>query len=122
LAPIAKSKGGKLEIAATDTANLNKLIRGRIDIFACSENVGRYLLQTQFKPEEAAIVEIHPRPIHTGSLHLIIPKTHPRGPALIRKFNEGLIMLQQSGHHDLFLRQSNRGEYLPVIYRLQQKQ
>jgi len=123
LAPIIKkNKGGKLELAANDTANFNKLIRGRIDIFACSESVGRYLLQTQFKPDEAVMVEIHPRQVHTGNLHLIIPKTHPKGEALIRKFNEGLIKLRQSGRYDLLLRQSNRGDYLPEFYRLQQKQ
>lgn len=118
LKPIAQKMGGKLEIAPSDAANFQKLVRGRIDIFSCSEQVGRYLLQTMFTAEEAAKVRVHPKPHKEGSLHLLIPKSHPNGEELINRFNQGLEQLRKSGRYTQYLEESKRGEYIPEIYRL----
>lgn len=113
LAPVVRQGGGTLDTAPTDTANLQKLVRGRIDVFPCSRKVGRYLLQTKFRPEGAAKVGVHPHPLMTNSLHLLIPRTHHRGRELINKFNQGLARLRESGLYERYIEQSAKGEYLP---------
>jgi len=66
--PVIERKGGTLEVASSDVANLRKLAIGRIDVFPCSEAVGYYLLKTKLPPGRSAVVTHHPRPVLAGEL------------------------------------------------------
>jgi len=97
LKPVVREGGGKLEIVDSDLNNMRKLINKRIDVFACSETVGLYLLQQHFTPDETKNVSFHPRTVYEGGLHMIISKTHPTGMRLMQRFNTGLQELRKSG-------------------------
>ncbi|QGY40067.1 transporter substrate-binding domain-containing protein [Pseudodesulfovibrio cashew] len=120
LEPLVRAECGSLEYAPSDEANLRKLARGRIDIFPCSENVGRYLLLMHFKPEERAKIKWDPKPLYSGALHLIISREMPNGKELIERFNKGLRMMHEDGTYARFEKELLNGDDLPALYRPQQ--
>ena len=83
-----------LERHASETGLLRMLLAGRVDAVILNEDVGRYLLETQFSPEERAAVIIHPRLVHEGRWYLILSKAVPGNQALMERFNRGMALVK----------------------------
>ena len=84
----------KVDVADTDEQNLRKLLAGRIDLFPVTREVGEFLLQTRFTPEEAAQLTYHPRPLLTQPMYLLLNRKRPEHAQLIKQLNRGLRQLQ----------------------------
>ncbi|QJB55566.1 transporter substrate-binding domain-containing protein [Pseudodesulfovibrio sp. zrk46] len=105
--------GGKLEIAPTDEINFQKLAAGRIDVFPCAKEVGLYLMRHKLPPGSADTINYHPRLLLEATAYLLISKRIHNGPDIIKRFNEGLQILRDSGKYDEYHFESLRGEYMP---------
>jgi polar amino acid transport system substrate-binding protein len=81
------------------------------DVFPASEHVGRYLLHTQFPPDDAARISIHARPYNTTRYHLILPRTLASSKGTLARDNRGLARLKQSGRYDKYLADLEAGRY-----------
>ncbi len=94
-------KSGELkgEEATSDEQNLQKLVKGRIDLFPMHKEVGLYLIQNELSPEERKKLTYHPKPLTELDYHLMISKNTVNGPELIHKFNRGLSKLRKSGRY-----------------------
>lgn len=84
----------QVDVADTDEQNLRKLLAGRIDLFPVTREVGEFLLQTRFTPEEAAQLTYHPRPLLTQPMYLLLNRKRPEHAQLIKQLNRGLRQLQ----------------------------
>ena len=87
---------------------------GRIDAFPASLETGYALLQTMFSPEEIeklTYVPQMPPNYQPTSFHLLLSKNFPDADTLIKKFNQGLSELKQSGDYDQYLEASRNGSY-----------
>ncbi len=103
----AANKAGKLliEDAPTNAMNLKKLFVGRIKIFPIERLVGYQLLADLFTPEEIQLFTHHPKVLFSGRVKLLISKKNPKGQYLMKKFNQGLKILKESGEYEqLFLK------------------
>ncbi|AKP72862.1 Bacterial extracellular solute-binding protein, family 3 [Piscirickettsia salmonis] len=83
----------KYQISKTNTLNLKKLLKGRIDIFPCSIEVCDTLIK-QLGPEaKAKLTYYKEKPLETTSYYLIVPKKLSNHTKIINKFNEGLKLI-----------------------------
>jgi len=89
---------GRIEAATNYAACMKMLLAGRVDVFVCNKTVGLILLRSEF-PDVTEVV-YHPEPAWRGSSHLMVSKALVNGPELIRRFNEGLALLRESGRYD----------------------
>jgi polar amino acid transport system substrate-binding protein len=95
----------------TDIQNMTSLLRGEIDIFVVNPDVGYYLIQQHFRPEERKKFACHPKPLRTSTNHVIFPKQNSKSERLLHRFNDGLRQLKASGKYDQYFTESRRGEY-----------
>ncbi|OAJ33914.1 substrate-binding periplasmic protein [Piscirickettsia salmonis] len=83
----------KYQISKTDTLNLKKLLKGRIDIFPCSIEVCDTLIK-QLGPEaKAKLTYYKEKPLETTSYYLIVSKKLGNHTKIINKFNKGLKLI-----------------------------
>jgi len=101
----------RVERAPTDRQNLEKLIRGRIDLFPSDLDVGLQLIQTHLSPEQAARLTWSKKPLEIVGYHLMMTRQSPRSPALLKKFNLGLAHLRKKGLIRKWFAQSRHGRY-----------
>ena len=100
----------KIQRAKTDKHNFSKLLYGHIEIFQLDREIGYYLLNKLFKPEEVQLFTHHPKPIVRDTYHLILSKKNDKNKRLIVLFNKGLKRLRESGKIDQYIAESRRGE------------
>ncbi len=102
----------KIERAKTDKHNFLKLLYGHIEIFQLDRELGYYLLNKSFKPEEVVLFTHHPKPIVRDTYHLILSKKNEKNKRMLVLFNRGLKRLRESGKVDQYIAESLRGEYI----------
>jgi len=95
--------GIHLDRASTEELNLRKLVAGRIDLAPVSLDVGRYLLRTRFKPEEAAALTVAPGHYNITKYRLIMRRADSANAAYIERFNRGLRKLKDSGKYAQYM-------------------
>ena len=99
---MARGKG-RVDIAQDYASGMKKLLLGRVDVYACNQEVGLFILQHRMGPEAAAIT-YHPRPIFSETNHLLLDRSLPGADRLMARFNEGLRRLRESGRYDAIFR------------------
>lgn len=95
-----------------DQQNFHKLLKGRIEIFPNTINVGYFQLQQMFKQREFQLFTHHPHPLMSDTYHLLLSKNIERNERMLALFNTGLQRLRKSGKLDQYIAESQRGEYL----------
>jgi len=108
----AKRKGIiNVEIAPSDEINLNKLLEEKIDVFPGDLMVTHAQIRDTFTAEEAEQFTYNPKPVFEEPLFLILSKKIPDNERLLKRFNEGLAMLKESGRYDKIIADGVAGEY-----------
>ncbi|MCP3922324.1 MAG: amino acid ABC transporter substrate-binding protein [Desulfobacterales bacterium] len=87
----------KTQRVKNDILNFRKLIKGRIDIFGITLNVGYAILKKDFNPLQAAQITNNTKPYRTTSYHLIINNKSAKNKKLIMLFDKGYKKLESSG-------------------------
>lgn len=95
----------------TDIQNLASLLQGKINLFIVNPDVGFYLIQQYFRPEERKKFACHSKPLRTSTNHVIFPKQNSNSERLLHQFNDGLRQLKANGKYDQYVNESRRGEY-----------
>ena len=101
----------KVDRTAKDEVSFKKLLKKRIDIFACNLDVGYSLLHKLYPPETVSLFTNHPKAVKEAPLVLLLSKKVEKNKRLIKQFNEGLKKLKSSGQYDEYFDASRRGEY-----------
>jgi len=101
----------KVDRAVKDETSFKKLLKKRIDIFACNLDVGYSLIHKIYPIETASLFTNHPRPVKESPLALILSKKVDKNKIMIEKFNQGLKQLKDSGKYDAYYDASRSGEY-----------
>jgi len=89
-----------LERHVSETGMIKMLLAGRVDAIILNEDVGRYLLQTQFSAAQRAAILVHPKPVHEGRWYLILSKAVPGNDALMERFNRGMAAVAAARHQE----------------------
>lgn len=98
---VVKSGSGEIHTTRGYVQGMRMLVAGRVDLFVCNREVGLHILKNRFP--DATHVVVHPRPIRKGASHLIISRRIPSGLELMKKFNNGLHWLKESGRYQQIL-------------------
>jgi len=89
-----------VEETSTDIQNFMKLLNRRIRLFPVEKNVGKFILNNSFTPEQIKMINVDSKPLTISPCYLIIPKrTGLKGLEIIRIFNSGLSDLKKSGRY-----------------------
>lgn len=108
----AKEKGlFEVDWVSDEHLNLQKLLRGRIDLYPQEVSVGQANIQAALSPEEAERIVYHPRPLHNDYSFLLISRAHPQAEELVQLFNETLEAFRASGRYDAYFDAFAAGEY-----------
>lgn len=103
--------GITIERAQTEELNLRKLVAGRVDVVPASLDVGRYILRTKFKPEEAASIVATPGRYYNTQYRLIMRRADAASAGYIERFNRGLRKLKESGKYNEYMAGLAVGRY-----------
>lgn len=103
--------GVHLDRAPNEELNLRKLLAGRVDVVAASLDVGRYILRTRFKPEEAAVITVAAVGRGSTQYRLIMRRADAANAGYIERFNRGLRKLKESGKYDQYMADLEAGRY-----------
>lgn len=103
--------GVRLDRAPTEELNFRKLVAGRVDVIPASLDVGRFILRTRFKPEEADGITVAPRHYNTTQYRLIMRRADPANAGYIERFNRGLRRLKESGKYAQYMADLAAGSY-----------
>ncbi|WP_428244185.1 substrate-binding periplasmic protein [Gynuella sp.] len=80
----------------TNENNIEKLIKGDIDLVPIDLNVGEYLLDRKFSKYRQQLT-FDERSLTSETLYFISPRSIPKAKQLIETFNRGLAILRQTG-------------------------
>ncbi|MGW8391859.1 substrate-binding periplasmic protein [Pseudoduganella sp. HUAS MS19] len=103
--------GVRLDRAPTEELNFRKLVAGRVDVVPASLDVGRYILRTKFRPEEAAGITVAAGRYNTTQYRLIMRRADAANALYIERFNRGLRKLKESGRYDQYMADLAAGRY-----------
>ncbi|TGG90724.1 transporter substrate-binding domain-containing protein [Natronospirillum operosum] len=98
---------------ADEALNLQKLLRGRIDLYPQEINVGYANIQSTLSAEEAAQLTHHPRPIHSDYSFLLLTAALPESEPLLSLFNRTLADFREDGRYERYFERSAAGYYQP---------
>lgn len=92
------SKDGELhvDVANSDTANLKKLLSGRIDLFPTGKLTGWVLINNQFPNAKNRLTTL-PKPLTASDGFLLFPKSQPASKTLVAQFDKGLAAMKADG-------------------------
>ena len=96
-----------------DVTNLKKLMRGRIDVFPLTTEVGYELVFDTFPESSRHLIINHKKPIRSSSYHLILSKNIDENAKLLEEFNQGLKKIKANGVYEKLIEQSIVGWYRP---------
>ena len=97
--PIFYKEGLKLDFVSSETVNLKKLFIERIDLFPEEEIAGWYLIRELF-PKEINQFAVTKTILRRAPMYLVVSKKYPNSATLVKKFNEGLIIIKKNGIYD----------------------
>ncbi|WP_152220232.1 ABC transporter substrate-binding protein [Pseudomonas sp. SCB32] len=86
----------KKEVVSNDWQNLEKLLRGRIDLAVTDRYTGYQLLAQNAPALRDQLLFVEP-PLDIKPLYVLVPRTRPEGQALAASLDRGLRTLQRSG-------------------------
>jgi polar amino acid transport system substrate-binding protein len=108
----AKNGTLRVEYVTADIQNLRKLLAQRIQIFPSDIDVGYFLLNTNFSPEDIALITHHAKPIQETGTCVIFTKVTPKKSQRLQElFNRGLKKLKANGRYEQMLEAFRRGAY-----------
>lgn len=92
------SKDGELhvDVANSDTANLKKLLSGRIDLFPTGKLTGWVLINSQFPSAKGKLTTLS-KPLTASDGFLLFPKKKSDSKALVAQFDKGLAAMKADG-------------------------
>lgn len=97
--------------APTDEQGLQKLLKGRIQVFAGEVMVTYEQARDIFSEEEAALIKHHPRLIDERPLYLLLAKKVEGNERMRDLFNQGLKRLKENGRYDQIVADGLTGKY-----------
>ncbi len=100
-----------MDLVSKESLNLQKLLKGRIDLFMTGTVIGGDMIKEKLSPEQAALITFHEKPFRIATYHLILTKSIAANKQLLDKFNAGLKKLQDEGLYDQYLKDSDAGKY-----------
>ena len=109
----AAEKAGiiKTDRAQNDVLGLQKLLKGRIDVFPGEIMVTYALIRNSLSDNEVAMITHHAKLIHEQPQYLLLSKKVAGNAALRDLFNEGLKKLKASGKYDQIIADALAGKY-----------
>lgn len=95
----------RLDVSHDLSANIRKLLVGRLDGLVASRREVRYMISRTLSPDTRERLVEHPQPIHTGFVHLMFSRALPgdRSSTLMSAFERGLRTLETSGFRERIL-------------------
>lgn len=93
-----------LTLLPSEKLGINMLLANRLDAFPIDRVVAQAMLQQDFTPEQRQSLALHPRPLLTDPLYLLLSRKVPANQKLIERFNHGLQRLKESGAYDSYMR------------------
>jgi polar amino acid transport system substrate-binding protein len=107
-------KKGKLRVerGVSDNINIQKLLNGRIKVFASIKEVV-YATIAEFGLDEEQLMTYHKKPLYNYQIHVIASKENKNAPDFLMNFNEGLKKLKSNGNYDQYILEAKRGDYIP---------
>jgi len=106
-----KKNGMELDLANKDLLGFRKLEKGRINIFVCDLDVGLKLIRDNFTKAKQAKFVYHKKPIDRDGSYFVLNKKTSGNLELMKKYNEGFKMLEESGEYDKMLKELRSGKY-----------
>lgn len=95
----------------TNEENIEKLIRGRIDIFPSALEMTKETLMRYFTPAERAVITYNAKPLMVAKGHVTFPKKSPRSEELRKALNAGLKKLRADGTYRRLEKKLQNGGY-----------
>lgn len=86
----------------SDLQNLEKLLRGRIDLAVMDQFTGQYLLATEAPIHLRSVRFVEP-PLAVKPLHVLIGQQHPQAAEILEMVNKGLQVLKAQGRIEAIL-------------------
>ncbi len=97
-------QGLPLDKVSDERLNFEKMLVGRIDIYATGRDVGTYLINTLFPPATAARFTYDPKPLHEANTFVMFSRKRSDSLSLRDRFDRGLRALKASGRYDAIFR------------------
>lgn len=108
-----KERVFKVDRVSDDITNLKKLMRGRIDVFPLTTEVGYELVFDTFPRSSRNLIVNHQKPIRSSSYHLILSRDITENVELLEAFNKGLEKIKSNGIYEQLIEKSILGWYRP---------
>ncbi|WP_097461469.1 substrate-binding periplasmic protein [Mangrovitalea sediminis] len=96
---LLEQHGVAVDKVSSEEQNFEKMLRGRVDVYATTREVGYYLIHKLFSPTQAALFTHDPTPLHEADAFVMFSREIPQSEALISKLDRGLRMLKASGRY-----------------------
>ncbi len=101
---IAESNGIiSVERENTDEQNFKKLLNNRVQIVLADRSTATTILNKLYEESNSKNYIINKKSINKRSLHILFSKKHRDSERLLKEFNKGLKILQQSGDYQNIL-------------------
>lgn len=97
-----KKYGYKVDISPTDIIGFKKLLKERIDAFACDFGVGYWIISNDFPAYQKNLITNNPNVVAENTIHFIVPKNQKDALNRVNVLNKGLAALKASGRLDKF--------------------
>ncbi len=90
---------GRIQVQrlSSEEQGMRMVLAGRLDAFPMDKVVAFALLNERFSSAERARLGIHPLPMRSDSLHLMLSRQVPGNAEVMTRFNRGLAQLRESG-------------------------
>lgn len=109
-----KNKVIHVDRLASDDQSFSMLLLNRVQAVASDLEVGTVLINKLFPPEKAALITHSSRLIQQAKYHLVLSKNLKKNELLMKKFNNGLNQLKQSGRYNQILAEFSQRKYYKV--------
>lgn len=96
---LLEQHGVTVDKVSSEEQNFEKMLRGRLDVYATTREVGYYLIHKLFSPAQAALFTHDPKPLHEADAFVMFSRKIPQSEALISTLDRGLRRLKASGRY-----------------------
>lgn len=93
---VFKQANLNVEYVPSDTQNIHKLYRNRIQLTVSDELVGWALIKSLY-PQEISLFAVAEKPLNRDELRLMISREYPFAAKLTENFNAALVRLRKKG-------------------------
>lgn len=100
---LLESEGVPLDKVTNEELNFEKMLVGRVDLYATSLDVGYYIIHKLYDPTKAVLFTNDPKPLHEADTFVMFSRKIPNGASLRDTFDKGLRALKASGRYDEIL-------------------